>query len=374
MQVTRVETLRSKEPVILPEPWLPAWNQPNGTPVTQWYLTFYKVYTDEGIIGYGPHTGYVNPSRLIGMDPCHVEAFWDANMSGRRAGNSGQGAAGLEIALWDIIGKAAGLPLYKLLGAYTDRLMVYAATSRLLEPQETVEQVLSFMAQGYKAVKLRLHRPDPWADLDVVRMVREAAGDELVLLVDANQNNVSPGYRFWSRQTALRMARALDELGVYFMEEPLPRNDVEGLAEIAATVDMFIAGGEHTPTVYDWREYITRGAFDIVQPDAVMGGNYGITGLRRVAQLADYFGRLIVPHVLTGGHFVMDMAASLHAMATVENCPMVEFGIDPPVLTAETSQSILKQPFQLEPDGTVRVPDAPGLGIELQEDMLEVVG
>jgi D-galactarolactone cycloisomerase len=369
MRVTRVEIVRSKEPVPVPEPWLAAWEAPNGLTLTALDFAFYKVYTDEGTVGIGPYTGG-EPALVLDLDPFDVGTFWSIHMSGRRAGLSGKGASGLEIALWDIVGKATGQPVHRLLGTCRDRIMVYAATSRLLDKAQHVQQVQELMAQGFRAVKLRLHRPNPWDDLAVVEAVRDAVGDELIILVDANQNNRSPGYSFWPRRTALQMARELDALDVYYLEEPLPRMDLEGLAEIAASVDMFIAGGEHTPTVYDFREHILTGAYDIVQPDAVMGGNMGITGIRKVAALADYFGRLIVPHVLSRGHLPLCLAPTLHAMVTVENCPMVEYPYDPPILTAETTQILVKEPIMVEQDGCVRVPDGPGLGIEIDEERL----
>jgi L-alanine-DL-glutamate epimerase-like enolase superfamily enzyme len=233
MKVTKVEIVRNKEPIQLPEPWLAAWNSPGGKPVTSLGFSFYKVYTDEGIVGIGPNTG-ASPTLLEGFEPFHVGDFWNRHMSGRRSGTFGKGAAGLEIALWDIIGKAANKPVYKLLGACRDKMLVYAATSRLLEKEQHVRQVQEIMNEGFKAVKLRLHRPNPWDDLAVVEAVRDAVSDGIIILVDANQNNPSYGYNFWPRRTALKMARELDKLNVYYLEEPLPRKDVEGLAEIAA--------------------------------------------------------------------------------------------------------------------------------------------
>ena len=375
MKVIKVEIVRNKEPIPLPVPWLAAWRAPGGVPATSLGYAFYKVYTDEGIVGLGPYTGadpaLVETPGRQGIDPFHIGAFWEAHMGGRRSGASGKQASGLEIALWDIVGKAAGQPIYKLLGAHRDRILVYAATSRLLNVDQHVRQVRELMAMGFKAVKLRLHRPDPWDDLVVVEAVREAVGDELMILVDANQNNPSQEYHFWSRRTALQMAKELDALGVYYLEEPLPRTDIEGLAEIAATVDMFIAGGEHTPTVYDWREHVLQGAYDILQPDVVMGGNMGITGIRKVAAFADYFGRLVVPHVLSSmACFPLCLAPTLHAMATVENCPLVEYPYDPPILMPETTQTVVKEPLLVEADGCIQVPDKPGLGIEIDEERL----
>ena len=206
----------------------------------------------------------------------------------------------------------------------------------------------------------------------MVAAVREAVGDDMWILVDANQNNACQGYAFWSRRTAPRVAEALDELGVYYLEEPLPRPDVEGLAEIASQVDMFIAGGEHTPTVPDFVPQLDAGSYDIIQPDVTLGGNYGIGGIRQAAILADYCGRLIVPHVSSGTGFALGIAATVHAMASVANCPLVEYGYDPPILTPETTQPCVEEPYLVDDDGLVSIPDRPGLGVTLVEDKLEV--
>jgi L-alanine-DL-glutamate epimerase-like enolase superfamily enzyme len=370
MKVTRTEIVRGKEPVLLPQPWLAAWCEPDGTPVTSFDFACYRLYTDEGIVGIGPYTGG-DPALVEGADPFMVRSFWETYMSGRRAGNSGHNAAGLEIALWDIIGKAAGLPLYKLLGANRDRVPVYAATSRLLPPQELADEVLSLMDLGFGAVKLRLHRPDPRDDLAAVEAVRQAAGDDLRILVDCNQNNPSRAYRFWSRRTSLKMARALEELDVYILEEPRPRQDIEGLVEIAAQFDLLVAGGEHTPTVYDFKPHIQQRAYDVVQPDVVLGGNIGITGIRKVAELADFYGCLVVPHVMSNGaRFPLCMAATLHAMASVDNCPMVEYPYDPPILVPANHETFIHEQILVGQDGCVLIPDKPGLGITLRQDRL----
>jgi L-alanine-DL-glutamate epimerase-like enolase superfamily enzyme len=369
MKVTKAEVLSSKNPVPLPQPWKAAWREPGGEPVTSLDFSMYKVHTDEGITGIGPYTGG-EPSLVVGLDPFRVEEFWFCNMSGRRRDNSDKGAAGLEIALWDIIGKAVGQPIYKLLGAYRDRVPVYAATSRLLSKEEHIEHVKGIILDGYKAVKLRMHRPNPWDDLAVIESVCKAVGDDIRILVDTNQNNFTEGYDFWSRKTSFTVARRLQELGVYYVEEPLPRTDIEGLAEMASSLDIFIAGGEHTPTIYDFKQHILKGAYDIIQPDVVIGGNWGITGIRRISLVAEYFSRLIVPHVITGGNMVLALAATLHAMATVENCPLVEFPYDPPILTEATTQYYAKEPLRIDKDGLVRLPDKPGLGIEIDEKKL----
>jgi L-alanine-DL-glutamate epimerase-like enolase superfamily enzyme len=369
MKVTKVEIVRSKEPTPLPEPWLSAWNAPGGRPVTSLGFSFYKVHTDEGIVGIGPTTG-ASTHMALGVDPFMVGEFWNKHMSGKRSGMWGRGAAGLEMTLWDIIGKAAGQPVYKLMGACKDKLPVYAATSRLLEIEQHVRQVVDIINEGFKAVKLRIHRPDPLDDLAMVEAVRNEVGDRIKILVDANQNNPSPGYNFWDRRTALQMAKELDKLDVYYFEEPLPRRDVEGLAEIAASVDMFIAGGEHTPTVPDFKEHLLNGAYDIIQPDVILGGNMGITGVKKAGEMANHFNRLIIPHVCSGGVFSIGLAATLQAMATLDNCPLVEYPYDPPILTVDTTQTFVTEPLLIDADGCVKIPDKPGLGIELDEEKL----
>lgn len=369
MKVTKVETISNKEPIPLPEPWLSAWNAPGGKPMTSLGFSFYKVYTDEGIVGIGPNTG-ASTHIVLGVDPFMVGEFWYQHMSGKRSGTYGKGAAGLEMALWDIIGKAANQPVYKLLGGCKDKLLVYAATSRLLKKEDHIRQVVEIMNEGFKAVKLRLHRPDPLDDLVMVEAVRNEVGDKIMILVDANQNNPSPGYNFWPRRTALQMAKELDKLNVYYLEEPLPRMDVEGLAEIAVSVDMFIAGGEHSPLVLDFKEHLIKGAYDIIQPDVILGGNMGILGVKKAGEMADNFHRLIIPHVCSGGVFSIGLAATLQAMATLDNCPLVEYPYDPPILTVETTQRFVKEPLLIDTEGYVKIPDKPGLGIELDEDKL----
>ncbi len=370
MKVTKVEVVRSRRPITLPEIWRPAWWEPDVKPIRSFGFSFYKIHTDENIVGIGPHadTG-AGPdafamSALVGSDPFYVERFWNACLGGRGPTFNRGSYGGLEIALWDIIGKALGKQVYKILGACRDRIMAYAATSRLLKAEEYVKQVSELVDKGFKAVKLRLHRPNPEDDLEVVKAVRDAAGDDLLILVDANQNSKSINYRYWSRKTA---AKELDRLKVYFFEEPLPRRDLEGLAELATSVDMYIAGGEHSASVYEFKKHVLRGAYDVLQPNVILG-DIGIIGIRKVAFMADYFSRIIIPHVCSAGNCALGLAATLQAVATVENCPMIEYPCDPPILTVDTQQRILKNPMLIDGDGFLKIPEKPGIGIEIDEE------
>jgi D-galactarolactone cycloisomerase len=224
--------------------------------------------------------------------------------------------------------------------------------------------------RGIKALKLRLHRPNPEDDLDVVRAVRAAVGSDMHILVDANQNNLSVGYDYWSRRTAMRVARELEALGVYYMEEPLPRADLEGLAEMCAALEMYIAGGEHCANIYEFRDALFARAYDIVQPDVILG-QIGISGIRKVSVIADAVGRMIVPHVCGGGNNGLFLAATLQALGTVSNCPFVEYTLDPPALTAQTlHRPLLKEPILVDAEGYVPIPQKPGIGVEIDEEAI----
>ena len=372
MKITKIEIVRNRRPIALPEAWRPAWNEPDVKPVKTTGFSFYKVYTDEDIVGIGPCTGNVSPiveSTLIGQDPAYIHRFWDINMKGRGAVLGSSSCGGLEIALWDIIGKAANQPVYKLLGAHRDKVMAYAATGQLKSDDELAKEAVDFQNRGIKAIKLRLHRPRPEDDLDVVRAVREAVGDDMKILVDANQNNVSINYNYWSRRTALKVATELDMLDVYWLEEPLPRTDLEGLAELSDAVDMYIAGGEHCTNIYEFRDALFAGAYDIVQPDVILG-NIGITGIRKISVIADSVGRLIAPHVCGGGNNGIFLAATLQALGTIHNCPFIEYTLDPPALTPDILQLILKEPILIDKEGFVEIPQKPGIGIEINEEAI----
>lgn len=370
MKITKIETVRSKKPIPLSEAWRPAWNEPDVSDSKGIGFSFYKVHTDEGIVGIGPCFGsspHSAESQLIGQDPAYIQRFWEVNMKGRESIIGSGSCGGLEIALWDIVGKAANQPVYKLLGACRDKVMAYAATSQLKSAETYAKMAVDFKNRGIKAIKLRLHRPNVEDDLDVVRAVRDAVGDHMEIMVDANQNNKSINYKYWSRRTALRVARELDSLNVYFFEEPLPRTDLEGLAEISAAVDMYIAGGEHCANVYEFRDALFAKSYDIAQPDVVLG-NIGITGIRQISIIADSVGRLVIPHICGGGNNGIFMAATLQAMGTISNCPFVEYTLEPPALVPEVLHTILKEPILIDEDGFVEIPQKPGIGIEINED------
>lgn len=185
MKVTKVEIVRSRKKIPLTEDYRPAWREPDGKPIKAFGFSFYKVHTDDGLVGVGPYGGDPDSfviSALIGLSPYYVEKFWNLCMVGRERTFNRGNYGGLEVALWDLVGKALNKPVYKILGACRDRIRAYAATNRLLKKEEHINQVLNIRNMGFKAVKLRLHRPDPRDDLEVVKAVRDAVGDDLIIL------------------------------------------------------------------------------------------------------------------------------------------------------------------------------------------------
>ena len=372
MKITRIEVVRSKKPIPLPGEYRAAWFEPDGKPVSTYSFAYYKVHTDEGIIGYGPYGGepdnYVLQC-LIGSDPFFIEKFWSSAMLGREVYVNKCSYGGLDAALWDIIGKASNQPVYKLLGANKNKMFVYAATSRLLSPEEHVEQIRQIMSLGFKAIKLRLHRPNFMDDLKVVEAVRKFCGNDLIIVVDANQNHRAINYEWWTKKTAKFMAQELQNLNIFFLEEPLERRDYEGLAKLSSEFDMYIAGGEHALNIYEFKEHIEKNTYDILQPDIILG-DIGITGTKKLSIIADYNYKILIPHVCGLGGFALNFAAMLQAAASLRNCPMIEYPFDPPFLTVETQQFYLKDKFIVDNDGYVPLPQKPGLGVEIDEEAI----
>ncbi len=221
----------------------------------------------------------------------------------------------IELPLWDLLGKVSGQPVARLLGGYRERVKAYCSTGSLLSPEQHVEQALDAYDRGYRAIKLRLHRRRLDDDLEVVRTIRDALGDGMEIMADANQQQ-NP---FWSRADALRAARALQELGVVWLEEPLPMYDAEGLALLAAAVDIPIAGAENEYRLPAYSALLERRALDIVQPDLVGCG--GLLEFRKIAAVAESHQTWALPHVWDHG---LTLLCSLHAIGSVPNAPYAE--------------------------------------------------
>ncbi|MFC9691835.1 mandelate racemase/muconate lactonizing enzyme family protein [Kribbella sp. NPDC056951] len=284
--------------------------------------------------------------QLIGEDPSDIAKVYDkllwAGASVGRSGVATQAIAAIDIALWDLKAKRAGLPLAKLLGAHRDSVRAYNTSGGFLHASidEVRERAAQSLADGIGGIKLKVGQPDSRIDLERVRAVREHLGDAVPLMVDANQQ--------WDRPTALRVGRSLEQFDLVWIEEPLDAYDAEGHAQLAAALDTPIATGEMLSSVGEHVRLIEARAADIIQPDAPRIG--GITSFLKLATLADHAGLQLAPH------FAMEI--HLHLAAAYPREPWVEHfeWLNP--LFNERLETV---------DGRMLVPDRPGLGFTTSE-------
>ena len=317
-----------------------------------------RVHTDEGIVGIGNAGRNFNAEfaerSLKGCDPTKIQE----TMSATR----GDYDAGVEVALWDILGKVAKQPIYKLLGAYRDHIKAYPSTLSLRKPGEDAKLAVSYLEQGFKAIKLRLHRPRLEDDIEMVRSVRDAVGDDMEIMTDANQARTlgrTDPCLHWTLSIAQRAARELEKLNVVWLEEPLNAMDTEGYRQLAQSVDIPIAGGEGVTDLQRFRDMIASGGWDIIQPDDVLCG--GILPCLKAAHLAEANNRLcILAHVRWAG---------LQLLGVIPNCTHFEWMHDPPQDQMMFTDKILKEPVRIR-DGEVMIPQGPGLGIELDDEKI----
>jgi L-alanine-DL-glutamate epimerase-like enolase superfamily enzyme len=342
------------------------------------YLGIVKVTTDAGLTGYAdletqPHvaraivnapsegsvTGFLGlRSVLLGEDPFEVERLWHkmymASVYYGRRGAAIQVISGIDIALWDIIGKSTGQPIYKLLGAgYRDKVRAYASTLFRPTPAGMEDACHGYLDQGFTAVKFGwgVFGQDPVRDVQLVEAARRALGDKVDLLIDAGW------YVHRTAKEAIQMVRRIKRFRPFFVEEPLSPEDYAGYAQLAGAVDTLIACGEQEATEWGFQTLIERGKVDVVQPDLSRCG--GFTVARKIVHMADLHNRLCIPHAWSSDLLT---AASLHLNAFMQRSVFQEFN----VTSGPLSRELCKNPIQLE-DGFLRVPQGPGLGVEVDE-------
>jgi len=368
MKIVQVECSLLEFP--LPAPLRPSWAP--GRVFTTTNCTLIRVHTDEGItgIGAGPEVGMLGiytfadlvTPYVLGKDPFRVEQI---SPYLRVAARDGSYPWAFEMALWDIIGKATNQPVYRLWGGFHDRMKVYASLAEVPPVEEQIDRIHLLRSQGMKAFKLRLRRPTIKEDIALVEHVRKVFGDEIDLMVDANQAHVMPSPNpigTWSYENALTVARAMEKLDVYWLEEPLPRYNTKQLARLAAEVDIPIAGGELNIGLHEYKTLVDMDCYDIIQADAAF--SEGIFQLRKVASLAEMSFKKFIPHTWSNG---IGLGANLQLAASVPNCPWFEFPVDPPAWTVESRDFMLAKPFHIDMDGTIGLPDLPGMGFILDE-------
>lgn len=350
----------------------PAWDLGGKMQFSRGGGTVVEVFTDQGISGIGPgvHPEIVEAAkaRLIGQDPFDTEQHV-ATLRYYAGGLPYRGPAGIDIALWDIIGKACGQPLYKLWGGGKDKVPAYASMVRLSTPAERADLAVRLADEGWQAIKLRIHYPTMAEDVRLVEAVRDAVGDRMKIMVDANQaqssGNWQPGIR-WDFRRALETAIELDRLGVYWLEEPLPRFAFKELAKINAAVAMPIAGGENNRNFHEFVEMVQEDVYDILQPESMVCE--GITTLRKIGVLGEAFHKPVIPH--HGGRN-LGTIAHLHLVASWRHSPYLETLHDPPYGEYQHGFSILANPPVLDNEGCIAVPQGPGLGVELERGLIE---
>jgi len=350
----------------LPEPFYPTWLP--GYPQTFNRLNLVILETDEGITGYsaGPafgeeaaKLGELLAPFLLGRNPFNVEEIVQIL---RTATFLGQRIWYVEPALWDIIGKFLGQPVYKLLGGYQDRVKAYASTGELKSIEERLEYVKEIKSMGFQALKLRFHSPNWHDDLEVARKVKESFPD-MELMVDANM-----GWRVagmgeaprWDLATAVRVAKELEELGIVWLEEPLDKHDYTGYKLLRRKVNILLAGGEFNSDLHEFRELIRHECLDILQPDATISG--GILMARKIAGMAEAHGLGFAPHTWTNG---LGLAINLQVMGATPNCEWAEYPYEPPGWVPEARDFCLKEPIKITSDGYIEIPQKPGLGVEI---------
>ncbi len=365
MRITAVETRTYT--LDLDPPFRAAWDPVARTRVE---ATLVIVRSDAGVDGYASG-GDGLPDRallerlLVGVDPRRTEVVRElcetVDFHGGRPWT-------VEVAVWDLVGRVLDTPVSQLLGGRNRRLLAYASTGELVEPEERARRALALRDAGVRALKIRFHHDDWRDDVAVVHRVREAVGRSMEIMVDANQGWRMPGDRTprWDVATAARCANALEEADVYWLEEPLPTADVEGYAALRRRTDLRLASGEMVRGLHEARDLVLRGGVDVVQPDVVLSG--GIAGARRLAGLADLCGRTWSPHTWSNGHGLL---ANLHAALGLSTGPFVEVPFDPPAWSPARRDFLLPAPLEIAPDGTIAPPPGPGLGVTPDLDALE---
>ncbi|HWB50535.1 MAG TPA: mandelate racemase/muconate lactonizing enzyme family protein [Stellaceae bacterium] len=349
-----------------------------------------EVETDDGTVGLGEAGvgGGVTATviekdlkpALVGQDPLMIEALWQRMfVRTRQYGRRGlvlNAISGIDIALWDIAGKVAKLPVYKLLGACRDRVEAYASGGFYQEGKGVdgiAGEAEGYRARGFKGMKMKIGRnpstgthlrqlsgnadfceTDPSEDFARIAAVRKALGPQAKLMVDVNCA--------WSPAFAIEMGREMAPYKLFWIEEPVATDDIEGSVRVADALDTAIAGYETETGLYGFRELISRGAVDIVQPDIAWTG--GFSEGKRIAAFAQAHHRMVAPHAFGGAVLLM---ASLHYAASIPNGLVLEWDQNPNGLRSE----LLKEELRLEPDSTVRLPERPGLGIELDRGAVE---
>ena len=363
MKITAIRTERLR--LHLQPPFHAAWDP---YPRVHFDATIVRVETDEGVTGFGSGdtmSGFHEFEHLfVGRDPLalaeHARTLETISFHAGRYWP-------LEAALWDLAGKALGVPVATLLGGALDRVPAYASLGELRTPAERADDAAQLLAEGFRAVKVRITRDRVDEGISVVTSIRDAVGDALEIIVDLNQWWRMPGdiAAGLGPADARSVIERLSEHGVLWIEEPLAGGDLEGMRMLREATGMRIAGGEMARSFDELAVALAHDALDVYQPDCVLA--LGVSGARTLADLALRRNRWFTPHTWTNG---IGLLANLHLCCGVGGGPFLEYPYDPPGWTAERRDFMLSEPLRIDADGCLAVPAAPGLGIELDEQAI----
>lgn len=375
MKLTSIETYQLRCPLGEPFGWSQGWIDHRTTGLV-------KLTTDAGIVGWGEGCtgpaaaviGEIFAPDLLGADPLNRNTLWQQMFAAlynanQAVGFGGSALSAIDTALWDIAGKVADQPISALLGGrIRNKVAVYATGLYYTKdefPNKLLNEARGYVDAGFKGMKTKVGGLAVAEDVKRVAALRQAIGDEIQLMVDANE-----GY---NATTAIRIGHQLTDLNLLWFEEPVNAQDLAGYQQVRAALPMALAGGEALRTRYEFAPFLVNRAFDFAQPDVVNVG--GISEMRNVALMANALGIQVNPHVW--GSPIM-IAATLHVAATLPPCPparnpqpyaqepVMEFDRTPSAIREELSPT----PFA-QTDGYLSVPDGPGLGVVIDEIALE---
>ncbi len=322
-------------------------------------MNLLEVHTNQGITGLSIPSG--TSSLCLGMidhirdeNPFDVERIWDRMYRHERKpvakGDFIKAMGSVDLAIWDIIGKALNLPVYRVLGGFRKKIRVYAAGGYYEEGKTALDlagEMEGYVSEGFRAVKMKVGGASFGEDVERVRAVRDAIGPGVDLLVDANNK--------WKAYEAIQFGRAIQKYNPFWFEEPVEPDDFKGCADVRQALDMAVVAGENEFTIWGARELIEAGAADILNLDTVISG--GITEYRKIAALASAFHIPVSPH--GNPHMAIHLVASLPNALIMETYPGVQSRHNPVL------------PLYPVKDGYVEVPEKPGLGIDPDPELVK---
>jgi D-galactarolactone cycloisomerase len=376
MKIVDIKTHVLSTPLDEPFAFAMGWVNKRGTMIVE-------LITDDGITGWGESLCHgLQPPEIadtivqvalkpivLGQDPFDVDVLWERmyNLT-RPFGQKGavlNAIAAVDIAIWDCLGRALGKPVHKLLGgAYRTDIQPYATGFYRVDgksyPADAVEEAKRHLGKGFTAMKLKVGFGVE-EDIDYILGVREGIGRGPKLMIDANHA--------YNVGAARRILKAIEPADIHWFEEPISPEDIDGYRELKNLTNIYLAAGENEFSKIGFREWISRGAVDILQPDLCSAG--GFTECRKISALAQAWHMTLIPHVWASG---IGLAASLQFLATIPPAPLALKPIEPMLEYDQSShpfrQDLIFGAIKMQ-EGRVQIPTAPGLGVEINREVIE---